>query len=194
MLDLRAPTSSRWVEVVLDHFDEFLLDHAACERKASANAIALVTHYPDRRELVRAMIELAREELEHFQRVHQIIEERGLILTSDRKDPYLRALLAQVQSGREQYFLDRLLVAGIAEARGCERFALIATALTKCDRDVELGRFYEDLARSEARHSDLFVDLAGTYFAPEAVSTRLGELLEHETRVLSELPISPALH
>jgi tRNA-(ms[2]io[6]A)-hydroxylase len=194
MLDLRAPTPSRWVEVVLDHFDEFLLDHAACERKASANAISMVTHYPDRRELVRVMIELAREELDHFQRVHRIIEERGLILTHDRKDPYLRELLAQVRSGREEYFLDRLLVAGIAEARGCERFALIANALMKCENETELGSFYTDLSRSEARHSELFVDLAETYFAHATVSARLTELLEHEAGVLSELPISPALH
>ena len=194
MLDLRVSTSSSWVEVVLDNFDEFLLDHAACERKASANAISLVTHYPDRRELVRVMIELAREELDHFQRVYRFIEERGLILTRDRKDPYLRGLLAQIQSGREQYFLDRLLVAGIAEARGCERFGLIATALAKCENEPGLSHFYADLSRSEARHSDLFIDLAETYFAHAEVSARLGELLEHEARVLSGLPISPALH
>ena len=194
MLELRAPTSSRWVEVVLDHFDDFLLDHAACERKASANAISMVTHYPDRRELVRVMIELAREELDHFQQVHRIIEQRGLILTGDRKDPYLRGLLAQVRSGREQYFLDRLLVAGVAEARGCERFALIATALTKSESETELGRFYVDLARSEARHSDLFIDLATTYFEHATVSARLAELLEHEAGVVSNLPIVPALH
>ena len=97
MLDLRVSTSSSWVEIVLDKFDEFLLDHAACERKASANAISLVTHYPDRRELVRAMIELSREELDHFQRVYRFIEERGLILTRDRKDPYLRPALAGLE-------------------------------------------------------------------------------------------------
>lgn len=194
MLDLRVPTSSRWVEVVLDGFDEFLLDHAACERKASASAIALVTHYPDRLELVRVMIELAREELDHFQRVYRLIEARGLTLTPDRKDLYLRGLLAQVRSDREPYFLDRLLVAGIAEARGCERFGLIATALAKCEDTPELSLFYDELSRSEARHSGLFIDLAETYFAPAAVSARLDALLEHEARVLSELPIDPALH
>jgi tRNA-(ms[2]io[6]A)-hydroxylase len=194
MLDLRVASSSRWVQVVVDHFDEFLLDHAACERKASANALSLVTHYPDRKELVRVMIELAREELDHFQRVYQFIEERGLTLTGDRKDPYLRGLLAQLQSGREQYFLDRLLVAGVAEARGCERFALIATALSKCESESHLSRFYAELSRSEARHSDLFVDLAKIYFPPEVVTARLDELLDQEANILSGLPIIPALH
>ena len=133
MLELRVATADPWVTVVLDHFDDFLLDHAACERKASANAISLVTHYPDRRELVRQMIELAREELLHFQQVHRLLDERGLLLTRDRKDPYLNALLKQIRRGREEYFLDRLLVGGVVEARGCERFGLIATALEECD-------------------------------------------------------------
>jgi tRNA-(ms[2]io[6]A)-hydroxylase len=160
MLELRVATGDPWVTVVLDGFDDFLLDHATCERKASANAISLVTHYPDRRELVRLMIELAREELHHFQQVHRLIEDRGLLLTRDRKDPYLNALLSQIRRGREAYFLDRLLIGGIAEARGCERFGLVAAALEKSRSDAELATFYANLAESEARHGDLFVDLA----------------------------------
>ncbi|HEX9815317.1 MAG TPA: tRNA isopentenyl-2-thiomethyl-A-37 hydroxylase MiaE, partial [Myxococcota bacterium] len=41
MLELRVATADSWVKVVLEGFDDFLLDHAACERKASANAISL---------------------------------------------------------------------------------------------------------------------------------------------------------
>ncbi|MCA9583149.1 MAG: hypothetical protein KC416_15225 [Myxococcales bacterium] len=71
MLDLRARTDSRWTEVVLADLDKFLLDHASCERKASATALSLVCHYPDRPELVRAMIDLAREEPEHFTQTYE---------------------------------------------------------------------------------------------------------------------------
>ncbi len=194
MLELRVATADPWLTVVLDGFDDFLLDHAACERKASANALSLVTHYPDRRELVRLMIELAREELHHFQQVHQIVEERGLLLTRDRKDPYLNALLKRIRRGREDYFLDRLLVAGVVEARGCERFGLIATALDKSGTDAELATFYANLTESEARHRDLFVDLAERYFDKSAVSSRLSEWLDDEARIVSELPITAALH
>jgi tRNA-(ms[2]io[6]A)-hydroxylase len=194
MLELRAATADPWVTAVLDGFDEFLLDHAACERKASANAISLVTHYPDRRELVRLMIELAREELLHFQQVHRIVEERGLLLVRDRKDPYLNALLKRIRRGREDYFLDRLLVAGVVEARGCERFGLIAAALEKSGAESELAAFYANLSESEARHRDLFVDLAELYFDKDAVGSRLSEWLDDEARIVSELPIIAALH
>ncbi len=194
MLELRVATADPWVAVVLDGFDDFLLDHAACERKASANALSLVTHYPDRRELVRLMIELAREELHHFQQVHQLVEDRGLLLTRDRKDPYLNALLKRIRRGREDYFLDRLLIAGIAEARGCERFGLIAAALEKSGADSNLAAFYANLSESEARHRELFIDLAGLYFDQKDVTSRLSEWLDDEARIVSELPIIAALH
>ena len=194
MLELRIATADPWVTVVLDGFDDFLLDHAACERKASANALSLVSHYPDRQELVRLMIELAREELHHFQQVHQLIEDRGLLLTRDRKDPYLNALLKRIRRGREDYFLDRLLIAGIAEARGCERFGLIAAALEKRGTDSKLAAFYANLSESEARHRDVFVDLAELYFDKDSVRSRLSEWLDDEARIVSELPIAAALH
>ncbi len=194
MLELRVATADPWVAVVLDGFDEFLLDHAACERKASANALSLVTHYPDRQELVRLMIELAREELHHFQQVHRLIDERGLMLARDRKDPYLNALLKRIRRGRDEYFLDRLLIGGIAEARGCERFGLIATALVKRGTDSELADFYANLSESEARHRDVFVDLAELYFDKDMVGSRLSEWLDDEARIVSELPITAALH
>jgi len=194
MLELRVATADPWVAVVLDGFDDFLLDHAACERKASANALSLVTHYPDRQELVRLMIELAREELHHFQQVHQLVEDRGLLLTRDRKDPYLNALLRQIRRGREAYFLDRLLIGGIAEARGCERFGLVAAALDKSGADPELAAFYTNLSESEARHRELFIDLAGLYFDKKDVDSRLSEWLDDEARIVSELPITAALH
>ncbi len=116
------------------------------------------------------------------------------MLTRDHKDPYLNALLGRIRRGREDYFLDRLLIAGIAEARGCERFGLIATALEKRDAGSELAAFYADLNESEARHRDLFIGLAERYFDKSAVGSRLSAWLDDEARIVSELPISAALH
>src|SRR5262249_47755995 len=65
-LMLRTMTRPEWLLAVTNDFDAFLVDHAACERKASATALTFVAHYPDRAELVSAMIQLAREELDHF--------------------------------------------------------------------------------------------------------------------------------
>ncbi len=189
-VQLRRSTPSAWVETVLADFDAFLLDHAACERKASATAMNFVAHYPDRQELVAACIDLAREELQHFHDVYRWIASRGLILAPDTKDPYVGRLAQEYRKGSEAYFLDRLLVAGIVEARGCERFGLVAAALPS----GPMKEFYGDIARSEARHQGLFLRLAGVYFDPETIATRLDQLLVIEARVIAELPLRPAVH
>ena len=68
MLELRKPTPDGWLDVVLADFDAFLIDHAACERKASATGMSFVVRYPDRKEILEPLIAFAREELEHLGR------------------------------------------------------------------------------------------------------------------------------
>ncbi len=190
MLRLRTATDPSWIDVVLGDFDSFLVDHAACERKASATALKLVSHYSDRTLLVRELIPFAQEELEHYAQVMKIILDRGLSTRADEKDPYVGALMGLIKRGPEQYFLDRLLVLGIVEARGCERFAMVADALER----GPLKDFYADITRSEARHHGLFVRLAREYFDAEAVQARLDELLEAESGIIERLPLRAAVH
>lgn len=190
MLRLRVATPPQWTETVLGDLDAFLIDHAAAERKASAAAMAFVVRYPDRTALLGPMIELAREELEHLEQVYALVAARGLQLTPDRPDPYLKPLLKLVGNGREERLLDRLLVSGIVEARGCERFGLIAAALEPGD----LKEFYAEITRAEARHHGLFVRLAREYFADAVVQRRLDTLLEAEAVVVAGLEIRAALH
>ena len=121
--------------------------------------MSFVSHYPDRRELVAAMIDLAREELQHFHEVYRHMAERGLTLGPDRKNPYMRRLAEEYRKGSDLYFLDRLLVSGIVEARGCERFGIVAAALSA----GPLKDFYQHITRSEARHQGLFVRMALLY-------------------------------
>lgn len=187
---LRTPTRPEFTERVLADLNAFLVDHAANERKASALAMSLVMHYPDRRELVRAMIDVAQEELEHFAQVAAILDARGVIMGPDQKDPYVGELLKLRRKGREHYFLDRLLLAGIIEARGCERFAMIGEAL----EDEALAAFYRELARAEARHHALFIRLARVYFDPADVRARLDELLDAEAAIVDRLPLRARLH
>lgn len=175
---------------MLADFDAFLVDHAACERKASATALKLVSHYADRAVLVRELIPFAQEELDHFARVMAIILDRGLATRPDEKDPYVGALMRLIKRGPKQYFLDRLLVLGVVEARGCERFGLVSEAL----EPGPLKDFYSDITRSEARHHGIFVRLAREYFPPKTVQTRLNELLEAEAKIVEALPLRPAVH
>lgn len=187
---LLSKTKQSWLTCVLDHFDDFLLDHAANERKASAVAMSMVAHYPDRTRLVLEMTDLALEELNHFRRVVHLIEKRGLQLAADQKDPYVGALRRCHRRGKRDYFLDRLLSAAVIEARGTERFGCLATAIS----DPELARFYDTLARSEATHTQLFLDLATEYFTPDEVTDRWSFWLDQEAELFSQLPILPRLH
>ncbi len=190
MLQLRVSSSNEWLNAVLEYFDAFLLDHASAERKALAVALSLISHYPDRKELVTAMMDLAREELDHFHQVYLRIDARGGTLGPDSKDSYVRSLLGLVRRGPDLYFLDRLLVSGIIEARGCERFSRLAAAL----EETELRDFYDGIARSEKRHRDGFVELARLYFSKAQVDERIEELLDAEAKILADLEIRPALH
>lgn len=175
---------------MIERFDQFLLDHAAAEKKAAGMALSMLSHYPDRARLVTAMSELAAEEMVHFREVVKLIQERGLQLTADEKDPYVNEVRSWIRQGSEQYLLDRLLTGAVIEARGAERFALVAEALSP----GSVKRFYQSLARSEARHYELFLDLAIEYFPPETVMLRWQELLSAEARYMQVLPIRAALH
>jgi tRNA-(ms[2]io[6]A)-hydroxylase len=187
---LRFATPSAWIDAVMADFDSFLLDHATAEKKASGMAVSMLSHYPDRIELVTAMADLAIEELTHYREVLKWIHQRGLIIGPDHKDPYVLTFRASIRQGREVYLLDRLLTASIIEARGAERFALVAAALPS----GFLKRFYQSIARSEERHYELFLKLARTYIEQGMVEQRWNELLDIEAAIVRRLPIRAALH
>jgi len=187
---LRIPSSSDWLEAVLGDFEAFLLDHATCERKASATALSLVSHYPDRAFLVQQMMLLAREELEHFHQMLWLTQAGGLVLRPDEKDLYVQALRRETRQGKDEYLIDRLLVSGIVEARGCERFGLVADALDP----GPMKTFYQEITRSESRHHRLFYHVARHYFDAEIVDPRQDELLDREADILNALPIRAVVH
>ncbi len=190
MIELRYKTPLSWAEGVVDAMDDFLPDHAAAEKKASSMAMNMVAHYPDRPELVTAMIDLAIEELSHFRAVVKLMNERGLSLLADEKDPYVNRLRRAIRHGKEEFLMDRLLVGGIVEARGAERFGMVADALTA----GALQRFYRSITRSEEEHQGLFLQLAELYFDRQDVHSRLQELLLVEADIVRDLPLRPALH
>ena len=187
---LHCPSPPAWLDHVLAHFDLFLLDHAAAEKKAAGMALSMLSHYPDKDQLVTAMSELAAEEMMHFREVVRLIQERKLRLTADEKDPYVNEIRSWIRQGSEAYLLDRLLTGAVIEARGAERFGLIAKGLEAGG----IRRFYQSLARSEARHYELFLNLAFAYFPAQSVDARWQELLAAESRCMQSLPIRAALH
>jgi tRNA-(ms[2]io[6]A)-hydroxylase len=68
-----------------------------------------------------------------------------------------------------------MLVGALIEARSCERFRLLAPKLP-----APLSDFYATLATSEARHFELYLNLASAVDAPDG-ERRLQTLAEHES-------------
>ena len=190
-IDLVCDSPNAWLEAVMNDFDSFLQDHADCERKASAMAMSFVAKFPDRTEIIPELIATAIEELEHFESVYEIMEERGVKLTHEiKQDKYVKQLIDLCRSGKEERFMDRLLLASIIECRGAERFRMVYEALPEGD----LKKFYHELWASEAKHGHIFVKMALNYFDEKEVYLRLNELNKLEGDVLLSLPIKAALH
>lgn len=190
MFELKYHTPFEWTEVVLADFETFLQDHAAAEKKASGMAMSMLSHYPDKHKLVKAMTDLALEELIHFKQVLKLLTERNTPLGDDKKDPYIKQIRALFRHGRDGFLMDRLLVGGVIEARGHERFSLVAEALPQGkEKD-----FYVAIAKSEEKHKNLFVELAYEYFDKQDVDKRLEELLIAEAKICESIPFSAALH
>ena len=191
-LELATATRPEWVIAVMAHFHGFLQDHADCERKASAMAMSFVAKYPDRVEIIPELIETAIEELEHFQQVYGHMSKRGVQLRKEiSEDPYIKALLELCRTDPLNRFLDRLLLASIIECRGAERFRLVCAAL---EHDAELKEFYHRLWTSEAKHGNIFVKMALTYFDEEKVYSRLKDLNAAEGKITQSLELRAALH
>ena len=183
-------THESWIEIVLDRFDDFLEDHASCEKKASGMAMSMASHYPDRRVLLNAMVDLAVEALNHYREVVRLIISRNNQPGPDSKDHYIIKLNGLVRKGKEHFLLDRLLVAALIERRGAERFKLISDNT----QDETIKRFYSSITNSESRHWRLFITLAMEYFEAGEVEERLYALAPEENRIIESLPIKPALH
>lgn len=191
---LQLPTDPRWVNIVETNIEEILTDHAWCEQKAATNAITIVTinsEYPD---LVTDMLALAKEELEHFEMVHDIIKKRGLKLGRERKDEYVGELVQYMKQSntgsRVSGFVERMLFSAMIEARSCERFKVLSQNI----EDPELAAFYRELMESEAGHYTTFIGYARKYGEGIDVEKRWREWLEFEASVIVKYGKKQTVH
>jgi tRNA 2-(methylsulfanyl)-N6-isopentenyladenosine37 hydroxylase len=180
MLSLKSSTAPWWLDTVEENLPDILLDHAHCEKKAAGTAMNLIFAYVDMVDLVRALSEIVIEELDHFRQVLDLIDKRGMRFRRLTPSTYGRQLNDLVRKQEPGRAVDRLLVAGLIEARSCERFALLKDRL----RDRELTDFYASLFESEARHHATYVRLAMLFDEPEAVSARLENLATAEAEII----------
>ena len=191
---LQLPTDPRWVNIVERNIEEILSDHAWCEQKAASNAITIITinsEYPD---LVADMLDIAREEIEHFKMVHDIIVKRGLTMARERKDEYVGELAQYMKKSntgsRVSGFVERLLFSAMIEARSCERFKVLSENI----QDIELSIFYRELMESEAGHHTTFLNYARKYGYGIDVEQRWKEWLDFEAGVIAKYGKSESIH
>ncbi len=195
MFKLKLPTDPRWANLAEKNISEVLTDHAFCELKAASTATSLISKFPDKTELVQAMVELVKEEIEHFHRVHELLLSRGYELGKERKDEYVNELTQFcIKSGysREEYLINKLLLAALIEARSCERFKVLSEHFK--NSDAVLSQFYHELMISEANHYTLFIGFARKYTQNIDVEKRWNEILEFEGQIIQNYGISELIH
>ena len=190
MLCLKCDTNPEWIDAVKRDLITTIIDHAHAEKKAAATGLALINKYPDKTELALEMSNLVEEEIDHFRTVLKILDRKGVTLTKDTGDDYVKALFTQMNKNEPVRLLDHLLIAGIIEARSCERLQILEENI----EDEELKKLYHDLFPTEAGHYMMFVKLAKMYFNDETVDKRLNELSEFECTVIKSLPNIPTMH
>ena len=182
MLSLQSASDARWLAQVDAHLDEILIDHAHCEKKAAGVAMNLLFSYVDHVPLARAMTEIVNEELSHFHLVLDLLERRGIRFRKLSPSSYGQRLHAVVRKEEPAKAIDRLLVAGLIEARSCERFAVLRDHVA----DAELREFYGSLFESEARHHATYVRLACDVAPDETVRERLHWLAAQEAAIIAQ--------
>jgi tRNA-(ms[2]io[6]A)-hydroxylase len=192
MLSLKSTSPARWLAQVDANLNEVIIDHAHCEKKAARCALNLMFAYVENDELCRACSEIVNEELEHFHQVVDLLHRRGVRMRQLPPSNYGRQLNDLVRKFEPQRAIDRLLVAGLIEARSCERFDLLRSHLQ--DREPELAAFYDSLFEAEARHHSTYVRLAKHFGSDEAVRARLEELSAAEAEIIARGDEKPRMH
>lgn len=190
MLSLRSPSSARWLAQVDAHLDEILIDHAHCEKKAAGVAMNLLFSYVDRPALAREMTAIVTEELDHFRLVLDLLDRRGVRFRKLSPSSYGGRLHELIRPGEPGRAVDRLLVAGLIEARSCERFAILGDHVA----DADLRGFYRSLFESEARHHATYVRLAADFVPEQDVRDRLRELADAEAEIIDRGDPQPRMH
>jgi len=180
---LRAATPDAWIAEACAYPELLLIDHANCEKKAASTALALMFAYAEDLELTDKMSRLAREELRHYEQVAKMIG--ALKITPQRLAPgrYATQLRRLVASSEPQRELDLMICGAFIEARSCERFAALQTAIA-----APLDDLFRSLQEAESRHYHLYLDLAERAAARANLSLgeRIAAFAVREARLITD--------
>lgn len=178
---LLAPTPESWFELAAARWQELLVDHANCEKKAASTALSLIFTYPDDMDLTGRLSRLAREELRHFEQVQRVMQALGVAFKRMQPARYAEGLRKALSREEPKRLLQLLACGALIEARSYERFVKLAPRLHE-----PLKSFYAGLAESEARHHTLYLQLA----EQRSLDGKWRELLRELSEIEAELATS----
>ncbi len=189
---LLSATPAAWADAVAADVPALLSDHAHCELKAAASAMALLKRNADRPGLGLRLAPLIREESEHLHRVLRELSDHGRELGRDLPNPWAEGLskAAREQRGGRFSYLDALLVSALIEMRSHERFACMRASAAL----AELHPLCDALGAAEERHGRLFVDLALEAHPADQVRERFDALAQVEARLIESVPFAYRVH
>ena len=141
-------------------------------------------------DLAEVLSPIAREELEHFEKILYFLKDLGHSLKALNPPPYGAELAKCIRKEEPNRMLDSFLIAGLIEARSHERLSLLA--LNSEYKSFKL--LYESLLESEARHFGIYWKLAQTKFSKDETFQRLKKLSKVETKILSQPFSLPRVH
>ena len=157
MLMLRAKPPESWLPKIISHLGAVLVDHAHLERKAAKSALTL-QRYQQLSGRLEELTSIAIEELEHFNLVLKILNERKIPFTQAISSPWISGIMNTVRKGSNEQVIDHLLCAAMIEGRSCEKFQILSEALETVD--VRLAKFYASLVESEGNHYAAYLLMA----------------------------------
>jgi tRNA-(ms[2]io[6]A)-hydroxylase len=184
----KIPTD--WLPKVLNNLSAVLVDHAHLERKAATSALNL-EKYRDLYAQVDALNAIAIEELQHFQLVLELLKKRGIPFGQPYPSPWITGLMRSIRNGTRQQVIDHLICCALIEGRSCEKFQVLAQALTSFD--PELARFYASLVESEGNHYAGYLIMARDIDLAET-ERRLDFYLDYEAELIRQPNPLPMLH
>jgi tRNA-(ms[2]io[6]A)-hydroxylase len=194
--ELGAATPGAWFDAACERWQELLVDHANCEKKAASTALSFIFSYAADAELTDRLSRLAREELRHFEQVQKLMRELHVPWTKLSPSRYADGLRRAVSTAEPQRQLDLMVIGALIEARSCERFVGLGPRLA-----APMGAFYAGLAASEARHNVLYrrlaerhalsrgLDCSGTFARFAAIEADLVTSPDPQFRFHSGLPV-----
>ena len=138
MLCLACESNPEWVDVAIAHPDNILVDHALCEKKAAAFAMAMINRYPDKTRMVLDMIDLAKEELEHLETVVRILTARGITMAPDAGNEYAQQLHGHIRDKSRIACSTHSLLVHLSKRAHASAFRFWPSTqqMTKCEHSI----------------------------------------------------------